>query len=80
MLSLPIEQWRGRVKNDFEDSIFPLAPEIKALKELMYASGATYASMSGSGASVYGIFKNDKMSDSLIERLGDMPKFVYTPK
>lgn len=54
---LPLSEWKDCVKNDFEASVFPQFPEIKALKEQMYASGAVYASMSGSGSAVYGIFK-----------------------
>lgn len=53
---LPLENWRGRVKNDFEDSVFPLFPELGKIKEHLYSRGAVYASMSGSGSSLYGIF------------------------
>ena len=52
----PVSEWRGCVVNDFEDSVFPGHPEIAALKERMYADGAIFASMSGSGAAVFGIF------------------------
>jgi 4-diphosphocytidyl-2-C-methyl-D-erythritol kinase len=58
VLNLPIEQWRNRIHNDFEDSIFPQFPEIKNIKEQLYALGAAYAAMSGSGSTVFGIFKN----------------------
>ena len=51
-----VESWRGRLKNDFEDSVFPAHPEIEAAKGEMYRRGALYASMSGSGSSVFGIF------------------------
>ena len=54
----PIENWNKLVKNDFEESIFPNYPEIKDIKEKLYEMGAIYSSMSGSGSSVYGIFKN----------------------
>ena len=53
---LPVEQWRGLIVNDFEASVFPAHPAIAQLKEEMYRHGAAYASMSGSGAAVYGIF------------------------
>lgn len=55
----PVGRWRELMVNDFEDSIFPQHPEIKAIKEAMYGSGAAYASMSGSGSSVYGLFPHD---------------------
>lgn len=53
----PVESWKGLVLNDFEDSVFPEHPRIAQLKKEMYLKGAVYASMSGSGAAVYGIFK-----------------------
>ena len=52
----PIEEWRGLIANDFEASVFPSHPAIAALKEEMYRRGALYASMTGSGAAVFGIF------------------------
>jgi 4-diphosphocytidyl-2-C-methyl-D-erythritol kinase len=55
---LQVEEWRHTIKNNFEESIFKKHPIIKKVKEELYESGAIYASMSGSGASVYGIFKN----------------------
>lgn len=54
----PVEEWKGLLTNDFESSIFPQFPQIKWIKETLYEAGAVYASMSGSGASVYGLFKN----------------------
>ncbi|WP_300724754.1 4-(cytidine 5'-diphospho)-2-C-methyl-D-erythritol kinase [uncultured Bacteroides sp.] len=54
----PIETWKDTMKNDFEDSVFLKFPEIAAIKDKMYDLGAIYAAMSGSGASVYGLFKN----------------------
>ncbi|MCM1452848.1 MAG: 4-(cytidine 5'-diphospho)-2-C-methyl-D-erythritol kinase [Clostridium sp.] len=59
LLALPIEEWQGRVKNDFEPSIFAIAPQVRRLKEEMLNHGAVYSSMSGSGASVYGIFREE---------------------
>lgn len=54
----PVEEWKEWMVNDFEASVFAKYPEIKALKERMYELGAVYAAMSGSGSSVYGLFKN----------------------
>ncbi len=53
----PIETWRDELVNDFEEPIFQLHPELAVLKEKMYELGAVYASMSGSGSTIYGIFK-----------------------
>ncbi|MBC7865758.1 MAG: 4-(cytidine 5'-diphospho)-2-C-methyl-D-erythritol kinase, partial [Bacteroidia bacterium] len=45
------------LKNDFEEPIFKKYPEIKMVKEKLYSEGAVYASLSGSGSAVYGIFE-----------------------
>lgn len=55
--NMDFEFWRKELKNDFEDSIFPVHPELAELKKLLYKNGAVYASMSGSGSSIYGIFE-----------------------
>ncbi len=54
----PVEEWKG-LKNDFEPVAFEKYPAIKNIKETMYNAGALYASMSGSGSTVYGIFTKD---------------------
>lgn len=56
LLALPAGQWRGAVVNDFEPGIFAAHPQLAAIKEDMYRRGAVYASMSGSGSSIFGIF------------------------
>lgn len=58
VMQMPVEQWRQILVNDFEQSIFPSHPAIAALKNDMYQRGAVYASMTGSGAAVFGIFEN----------------------
>ena len=55
-LRLPVDRWRDIVVNDFEPHVMDAHPRIAALKRLMYDSGALYASMSGSGSAVFGIF------------------------
>lgn len=57
LIRLPIEQWKERIVNDFEHSVFLAHPEIAAIKDKLYDMGAVYASMSGSGSTVFGIFK-----------------------
>jgi len=59
LLKLPIDEWRYKVGNDFESSVFDKYPEIGIIKNVFYEKGAVYASMSGSGSSVYGIFKEE---------------------
>lgn len=69
LLRLPVSQWQGRVENDFEAGIFKIAPQCASLKERMLASGAIYASMSGSGAAVYGIFADTPAANSCRDSL-----------
>lgn len=57
LISEPITEWKKYIKNDFEASIFKNHAEIRGVKAALYESGALYASMSGSGASVFGIFE-----------------------
>lgn len=57
IINQPIATWKGCMKNDFEESVFQKFPEIAAIKDELYDLGAIYASMTGSGSSVYGIFK-----------------------
>lgn len=52
----PMEEWKNLISNQFEESVFPAHPHIRACKEWLYAHGARYASMSGSGSCVYGFF------------------------
>lgn len=54
----PVETWRDTLVNDFEHSVFTLHPEIGRIKERLYDLGAVYAAMSGSGSSVFGLFRN----------------------
>lgn len=56
ILSKPIGEWKSLLKNDFEDSLFPKYPQLSILKEELYEMGAIYASMTGSGSTVFGIF------------------------
>lgn len=57
IIQKPIEQWRKYLKNDFEKTIFAKQPQIAAIKQYLYEKGALYASMSGSGSALYGIFE-----------------------
>ncbi len=59
IIQQPIETWKDELKNDFEEPFFSKYPELKTIKEKLYSSGAIYASMTGSGSTVYGIFKKD---------------------
>ncbi len=56
LLMLPVEEWKSNVTNDFESSVFKKHPLIAEYKQNLYDQGALYASMSGSGSSVFGLF------------------------
>lgn len=60
IIKQPIQSWAGELINNFELPVFESYPEIKEIKNILYKSGAIYASLTGSGSSVYGIF--DKTS------------------
>ena len=57
IIELPINEWKNKLQNDFEDSIFTQHSSIKDIKNYLYNDGAVYASMSGSGSVVYGLFE-----------------------
>jgi 4-diphosphocytidyl-2-C-methyl-D-erythritol kinase len=59
ILRQPVHLWRNSLVNQFEESVFARYPLIREAKEEMYRQGAAYASMSGSGASVFGIFSSE---------------------
>jgi 4-diphosphocytidyl-2-C-methyl-D-erythritol kinase len=67
--TIPISAWKSVVVNDFEKSVFENHPKISEVKTKLYDAGAVYASMSGSGASVFGIFK--KAPENLIHLFPD---------
>ncbi len=53
--------WKDELKNDFEQPVFEKFPAIEVIKNTLYEKGAVYASMSGSGSTVFGIFKENKI-------------------
>lgn len=60
----PVTAWRTLLVNDFEQTVFAGYPAIREIKEKLYAAGAIYAAMTGTGSSVYGIFSEEfEMSD-----------------
>lgn len=56
MVQLPVVEWKEQIVNDFEQGIFVKYPQLGQIKEKLYAEGAVYAAMSGSGSCMYGIF------------------------
>lgn len=64
-LTKPIETWHDNVLNDFEPSVFSAHPELAAIKQTLYQMGALFALMSGSGSTVYALFRH---------RLDELPR------
>lgn len=59
LLQKDVSEWKNMVKNDFEASIFPKHPKISEIKDGLYELGAAYTSMTGSGSTVFGLFKSE---------------------
>lgn len=77
MISLPVSLWETTgIKNCFEQSVSPLLPVVQEIKRRLIDAGAIYASMSGSGSAVYGLFTDDKKSQQAVRIFTDMS--VYT--
>jgi len=57
LIQIPIHNWKDQVVNQFESTVFKQYPEIGELKKRLYDLGAVYASMSGSGSCVFGLFQ-----------------------
>ncbi len=57
LIQQPIAEWKGLIINDFEEYAFSKHPELALIKEQFYQRGACYAAMSGSGAAIFGLFK-----------------------
>ena len=58
LINQPIENWKGKVKNDFEVATFTEHPQLQKMKNQLYTDGAIYASMTGSGSVLYGVFNS----------------------
>ena len=59
VLRQPVSTWKELLVNDFESTVFALHPRLAQLKEQLYAEGAVYAAMSGSGSALFGLFKQE---------------------
>ena len=63
IIQQPIETWQHNLKNDFEIPVFKKHPVIKNIKEALYKQSAIYAAMSGTGSTVFGLFKKEESPD-----------------
>jgi 4-diphosphocytidyl-2-C-methyl-D-erythritol kinase len=72
----PPNYWKKRLRNAFERSVFEKFPVLHSIKNEIYDLGACYASMTGSGSCIYGIFENE--IPKLSEKLSAFPHHVET--
>ncbi|MDE7179609.1 MAG: 4-(cytidine 5'-diphospho)-2-C-methyl-D-erythritol kinase [Muribaculaceae bacterium] len=70
---LPPAEWRDKVINDFEKSIFPAFPDFPVIKDKIYETGALYASLTGSGACLYGIYSSEEAAAAAVSYLQLLP-------
>jgi 4-diphosphocytidyl-2-C-methyl-D-erythritol kinase len=62
---------RTGIENDFEQVVFPQYPELREVKRVVERGGAFYASLSGSGSAIYGLFTTRKKAEQVASRLGE---------
>ena len=73
-LRRPVSEWQGVVTNDFEEHVLAAHPAIASVKQLLLDRGAVYASMSGSGSAVFGLFAGHDCAGTL----KDISPYIYT--
>jgi 4-diphosphocytidyl-2-C-methyl-D-erythritol kinase len=67
--NLSLENFRDNFANDFEQSIFAAYPQLAESKQILYRSGADFACMSGSGATIYALFRDEKLVKAVHQEL-----------
>ncbi len=67
LASGPVENWKDQLRNDFEIPVFRQYPILKKIKFWLYDKGALYASMTGSGSCVYGIYRKGQIPDEIVD-------------
>ena len=78
ILADPIETWQGRLKNDFEPSVFAAIPRLADIKAKIRGLGAVYTSMSGSGSAMFGLFRGDILAERVTDLFPDCQTFTAT--
>jgi 4-diphosphocytidyl-2-C-methyl-D-erythritol kinase len=67
--TLLLDLVRAGIENDFERVVFPQYPELRDVKRVLEREGAKYASLSGSGSTVYGLFETVEAAEEAAARL-----------
>lgn len=66
---LPVKDWKDKIFNDFEATLFPKYPLLAEIKQRFYDSGAVYASMTGSGSAIYALYDNNELATQERDRM-----------
>lgn len=77
LIQEPIENWKNTIKNGFESSVFAKFPELNTLKSKLYDEGAMYAAMSGSGSTLFAIYKNEPLLSFSEKQDAVLEKIIY---
>lgn len=67
IIEQPVDTWKDHLKNDFEKEVFLMYPVLNKIKAQLYEQGALYASMSGTGSTIYGIFPKNEKADIRVD-------------
>lgn len=78
IVNLPIQNWKDHIVNDFETTIFKLYPCLHDIKNLFYEHGALYASLTGSGSCIYGIFENQAVAQEALSQFSSVSTISAT--
>jgi 4-diphosphocytidyl-2-C-methyl-D-erythritol kinase len=68
----PILEWRKTIFNVFETGVFHAYPSLRTIRDQLYAAGALYAAMTGSGSTIYGIFEKSSLPEIHFEKAGQI--------
>jgi 4-diphosphocytidyl-2-C-methyl-D-erythritol kinase len=69
--TLLLDLVRAGIENDFERVVFPKHPELRDVKRVLEREGARYASLSGSGSALYGLFSHSEAAEKAAAKLND---------
>jgi len=80
IIQQPIHFWKDKLENDFEKIVFEPYPELALIKDQLYQNGAIYASMSGSGSAIYGIFEKEFIPTQFFKKFETRGGFLFKNK
>jgi 4-diphosphocytidyl-2-C-methyl-D-erythritol kinase len=80
IIKQPVQFWKNTLKNDFEELVFVQYPQLSIIKEKLNDCGAVYASMSGSGSAIYGIFEQEFFPSPFFSKFENRGGFLFKLK